>query len=274
MKRLFLSAVISVCLGAAAAFGQGGSDIVKADLSQAEIDQIVKKFTKNEALFRQALNVYAFNRYASISTIGMGGQITGTYRRDSYLTFNNAGERFEKILFAPISTLTDITITAEDIENLGGINPFAIEPKVVDQYKFTYLGKEKVDELNLHVFDVAPKVMPDWKKGVAKFFQGRIWIEDEGFMLVKSKGKAVPESEKDRFPVVETTRAPIDNKYYFPVDSRSDDELVFGNGLAVKLRMRVRYTDYRLGRSDVKIIGEEDAPEPAKPAPSPGEKKP
>lgn len=268
MKGLFLG--ILLVLLAVSAFPQP-SNIVKQELSQAEIDRIVKKLTQNEALFRQALNVYAFNRYATIQTIGMGGQITGTYRRDSFLTFSEAGDRFERILFAPVSTLTEISVSAADIENLGGIDPFAIEPRVADQYKFTYLGKEKIDELSLYVFDVAPKVMPDWKKGVAKFFQGRIWVEDEGLMIVKSKGKAVPEG-KERFPVIETIRQPIDNKYYFPVDSRADDELVFDSGQAVKVRVRVRYTDYRLGRTDVKIIAEED--EPVTPAPTPAPKKP
>jgi hypothetical protein len=271
MKRSFITAAVTACLCVVSAFGQAASSITKTDLSQAEVDQIVRKFTKNEALFRQALNVYAFNRYASISTVGMGGQITGTYRRDSYLTFNDGGDRFEKVLFAPISTLTELQVTAADIENLGGIDPFAIEPKVADQYRFTYLGKEKIDELSLHVFDVTPKLMPDWKKGIAKFFQGRIWVEDEGMMIVKSRGKAVPEG-KERFPIVETTRAPVDGKYYFPIDSRADDELVFDSGQAVKIRLRVRYTDYRLGRTDVKIIEEEDVIDATSTPPPPAKK--
>ena len=274
MKKQLTVAIITVFITAASVFAQSTANIVKSDISQAEINRIVKKFTQNEALFRQALNVYAFNRYATVNTIGMGGQITGTFKRDSYLTFSEAGERFEKILFAPVSTLTEITVTAADIEKLGGIDPFAIEPKMIDQYNFTYLGKEKIDELNLYVFDVSPKVMPDWKKGIAKYFQGRIWIEDEGLMIVKSRGKAVPEG-KERFPIIETVRAPIDNKYYFPVDSRADDELVFDNGLAVKMRLRVRYSDYRLGRTDVKILAEEDVIDAtATPSPTPVPKKP
>ena len=269
MKRFLLTSALSLCLTVVSAFAQTTSSIQKVDLPPGEIDRIIKKFTKNEELFRQALNVYAFNRYATIHTIGMGGQVTGTYKRDSYLTFSEAGERFEKILFSPVSTLTEISVTAADIEKLGGIDPFAIEPKVVGQYNFTYLGKEKIDDLNLYVFDVAPKVMPDWKKGIAKYFQGRIWVEDDGLMIVKSRGKAVPEG-KERFPIIDTIRAPIDNKYYFPVDSRADDELVFDSGQAVKIRVRVRYTDYRLGRTDVKIVSEDDVvDETTKPAASP-----
>ena len=61
----------------------------------------------------------------------------------------------EKILFASIPTLTELVITQADLENLGGLDPFAIEPAHIDKYKFTYLGKEKIDELDLYVFDVA-----------------------------------------------------------------------------------------------------------------------
>lgn len=268
-KIIFLTCVV-VFLGIAPVFGQAASNLTKTDLSQAEIDKIVKKFTQNEALFRQALNVYAFNRFASISTVGMGGQISGTYVRDSFLTFSDAGERFERILRAPVSTLTEIEVTAADLENLGGIDPFAIEPKVVDQYKFTYLGKEKIDELNLYVFDVAPKVMPDWKKGIAKFFQGRIWVDDVDLMIVKSKGKAVPEG-KERFATIETFRENVDGKYWFPSFSTSDDELVFEKGQAVKMRIRVRYKDYRVGRTDVKILDDDETPAPT---PTPAVKKP
>ena len=267
MKKLLSLTLVLVFMSAVSAFGQTTSNIVKTDLSQAEIDRIVKKFTQNEALFRQALNVYAFNRYATMQTVGLGGNITGTFKRDSYLTFNEAGDRFEKILFAPVSTVTEISISVEDIDSLGGINPFAIEPKLADQYAFTYLGKEKIDELSLYVFDAGPKVAPEPKKGLARFFQGRIWVDDEDLMIVKSKGKAVPEG-KQRFPIVETTRENVDGKYWFPSYSSSDDELVFEKGQAVKIRFRVKYKDYKLGRTDVKIVGEEDVP-PEKPAPTP-----
>lgn len=244
--------------------------IVKKDLSQAEIDRIVKKFTENERQFREALNIYAFDRSATFQTVGLGGNITGVYRRDSYLTFNEAGERFEKIVFFPIPTITELQITVADIENLGGIDPFAIEPRVVDQYAFTYLGIEHIDDFDLYVFDVAPKVTPDPKKGIAKFFSGRIWVDVDDLMIIRTRGKAVPEG-KERFPVIETSRGSVDNKFYFPIDSRADDELVFSNGHVVKIRVRVKYQNYRVGRSEVRIL--DDVPDPT-PAPSPTPKKP
>lgn len=265
MKRTAVIGLLVLCMSWAA-IGQTQVGIVKKDLPQAEIDRIIKKFTTNEGLFRRALNIYAFKRFATIQTIGMGGQITGTYKRDSYLTFSEAGDRFEKILFFPMSSLKEISVSKEDIDNLGGIDPFAIEPKLVDQYKFDYLGKERIDELDLYVFDVGPKVMPDAKKGVAKFFQGRVWVDDEGLMIVKTQGKAVPEG-KQRFPIIETIRENVDDRFYFPTYSSSDDTLVFPNGQVVKMKVRVRYSDYTVGKTDVIILDDDDPR--AQPQPTP-----
>ena len=274
-KTMRLFSILTLFLALAiSAFGQSTA-FTKTDLTPAETDKIIKKFTANERLFRSALNVYAFNRNAQISTIGMGGQITGTYRRESFMTFDGDGKRVEKILFFPISTLTEIEVTQADIENLGGLDPFAIEPKYIDQYKFTYLGKEKIDELNLFVFDVAPKVVPKAEKNGLRLFQGRIWVDDQDLLIVKSKGKAVPEWKDERFAVIETWRENVGGKYWFPTYSSSDDELVFRNGQAVKIKIRVRYTDYRLGRTDIRVIDEEeDVVEPKLAPTPPGLKKP
>ncbi|MGB5012411.1 MAG: hypothetical protein WBO68_00160, partial [Pyrinomonadaceae bacterium] len=164
--------------------------------------------------------------------------------------------------------LKEISVSKEDIDNLGGIDPFAIEPRLVDQYKFDYLGKERIDELDLYVFDVGPKVMPDAKKGVAKFFQGRVWVDDEGLMIVKTQGKAVPEG-KQRFPIIETIRENVDDRFYFPTYSSSDDTLVFPNGQVVKMKVRVRYSDYTIGKTDVIILDDDDPRAKPQPTPSP-----
>lgn len=256
------------------------SNIVRGTLSQADADRIIKKVTENEHDFRSALNNYVFTRSATINTIGMGGQITGTYRRDSFMTFGDDGRRLEKIVFFPVATTPPQFVTAEDLDDLGGVNPFALEPSKVSQYNFTYLGKEKIDELDLHVFEVAPKVMPDPKKTTQRFFIGRIWVDDRDLMIVKSRGKAVPETKQNKFPTVETWRENVDGKYWFPSFSSSDDELVFDDGNVQKIRIRVKYTDYRQGRSDVKILGDEEVvnepvPTPVpSPTPAPMPKKP
>jgi hypothetical protein len=272
MKKLFLIAAATL-LFAANALAQAAT-IEKTDLSPAEINRIVKAFTANESRFRAALNTYVYSRSATINTIGMGGQITGTYRRDSFMGFNADGSRAERIDFAPVPTLTEITITPADIDNLGGLDQFAIEPKYADLYTFSFVGKEKIDELNLYVFDVAPKVMPEAKKNGQLLFQGRIWVDDKDLLIVRSKGKAVPEWKNERYPVMESWRENVDGKYWFPSYSAADDELVFNNGNVVRVKVRVKYTSYALGRTHVKAVGEDEDVPAQKPAPPAAEKKP
>ncbi|MCA1623766.1 MAG: hypothetical protein LC768_05910 [Acidobacteria bacterium] len=276
MKRIkiIVFSLMVLCFSMTSVFAQN-SKIVKTNLSPAEIDRIVKNFTAKEGEFRDALTNYVFNRSATIQTVGMGGQITGTYRRDSFMTFAKDGGRFEKLTFFPVSTITEMVITPEDIEDLGGINPFALEPSKVSLYNFNYIGKEKIDELDLYVFDVSPKVMPSPKSKI-RLFTGTVWVDDKDLQIVKSKGKAVPETKDSRYPVVETWRQDIDGKYWFPAYSASDDELVFDSGQVIKIKMRVKYTDYKLGRSEVKILDDEEEvkEDKPKPNPSPTPKKP
>ena len=267
MKRVFAFSLLLFVFSAVSAFGQG-ENIQKVPLNQAEVDRIIKTFTDNEAKFRSALTNYVFNRSATVSTVGMGGQITGTFRRDSFMSLSQSGERFEKILFAPMSTLTEINVTPQDLEDLGGINPFALEPSAINNYNFNYIGKEKIDDLSLFVFDVTPKFIPDAKKSKLRLFTGRVWVDDRDMMIVKTRGKAVPETKNDKYPIVETWRENIDGKYWFPTYASSDDELVFDSGQAVKLKMRVKYNNYKLGHSDVRILDDEE-PADSKPTPSP-----
>jgi TonB family protein len=240
--------------------GPATTTITASTLSAAQIDGIIRAFTAKETRFRQALNTYAFKRDALVQTIGMGGQVTGEYHRVSLFTFNDQGERFEKINFFPMPTMTEINITAQDLEDLGGVNPFALEASKLNGYSFKYVGKEKIDELDLYVFDVGPKVAPDPKKIKERFFQGRIWVDAQDLQIVKARGKGVPEDKNNKYPTFETYREQIDGKYWFPTYTYADDELTFGNGNVVRLRMLVKYTDFVVGRGKVTITEIGDAP--------------
>jgi len=234
------------------------------NLTQAQIDQIIQKFSAKETEFRQALNNYAFKRDALMQEIGMGGQVIGEYHRVSNFTFDDKGNRFEKIGFFPMPSMQGVSITAEDLEDLGGVNPFALEGSKILQYNFKYVGKERIDELDLYVFDVSPKVMPS-PKSKERVFVGRIWVDDHDLQIVKAKGKAGPETKTNKFPIVETYREQIDGKYWFPTYVYADDDLIFDNGTDVRIRMRVKYSDFIVGRGRVTITELNEAPEQLKP---------
>ncbi len=243
------------------------------EMSPAEINRVITAFTSKEGEFRRALNEYSFTRDAKLQSIGLGGQVTGEYHRVSVFTFDDQGARYEKINFFPMPSFAGIT--QEDIDDLGGIQPFALEPSKVGQYDFRYVGREKIDELNLYVFDVVPKVMPNPKKSKERLFMGRVWVDDQDLQIVKTRGKGVPETKNNKFPIVETYREQVDGRYWFPTYSYADDELLFDSGEPLHIRMRVKYSDYAPARAKVKIIevGEADeTKKESKPQPTPTRK--
>ena len=269
LSLLLLAAVIMFAGSRLASAQQTSADargpatattITPSTLSPAQVDAIVRAFAAKESRFRNALNSYAFKRDALVQTIGMGGQVTGEYHRVSFFTFDDSGNRFEKINYFPMPTLTEINITAQDLEDLGGVNPFALEANKLDAYSFKYVGKEKIDELDLYVFDVGPKTPPNPKKVKERFFQGRIWVDQQDLQIVKARGKGVPEDKKNKYATFETYREQIDGKYWFPTYTYSDDEITFENGTVVRIRMMVKYTDFIIGHGKVTITEIGDAP--------------
>jgi hypothetical protein len=139
------------------------------------------------------------------------------------------------------------------------------------------LGKEKVDELDLYVFEVEPKVIPDPKKSKERVFSGKVWVDVTDLQIVKTKGKGLPETKNNKFPIVETWRENIDGKYWFPTYSYANEELVFDNGSSYRIKMRVRYSEFKEGRVTVRVLDDEetvDEKPQAAPTPTPQPKKP
>ncbi|MDQ1612718.1 MAG: hypothetical protein QOG00_2649 [Pyrinomonadaceae bacterium] len=235
-----------------------------------DVERVIREFTTKEAVFRTALNQFSFKRDVVVQVIGMGKQITGEYKRVSRFVFDDSGKRYEKILHFPLSTLTGIELTAEDLEDFSGAQTFALEPAKINLYNITYAGKEKIDELSLYVFDVEPKVMPDPKKTKERFFKGRIWVDDQDFQIVKVRGKGVPEKKGSRYPTFETYREQIDGKFWFPTYTFADEELIFDNGEVVHIRMRITFNEFERPRARVKVIDEgQDIIPDATPTPTP-----
>jgi hypothetical protein len=285
MKRVLLSALASALLCCASAQAQtGGQVVINRSGAPADVGRIIRAFTQKETEFRKALNEYGFRREAVVQTIAWGGQVSGEYMRVSSFVFDDSGNRYEKILKFPIPTISEIQITPEDLEDLGGVQAFALESSKIGEYDFAYIGKEKIDEVDTYVFDVTPKILSDKSrldalkksKKPERYFQGRIWVDDHDLQIVKARGKGVPEFEQ-RFPTFETYREQIDGKYWFPTYTYADDELTFKTGQSVHLRLRIKFTDFERLKGRVNVIEQGDEPDekaPAKPAPTPPAQKP
>ena len=141
--------ILAVALVVLSPFAVSAQADQNGALGSTEIDRIVQAFIAKEIQFRRALNQYSFKRDVLVQKVGMGGQVTGEYHRVSNFTFDDQGNRFEKITFFPMPSMPEVT--SEDIDDLGGISPFALEPSKLDRYTIRYVGKEKIDELMPHI---------------------------------------------------------------------------------------------------------------------------
>lgn len=215
-------------------------------MAPADVDRIVSAFTAKETEFRIALAQYSFKREAVVQTFGAGKQISGEYHRTSQLVFDAAGKRIEKILLFPSPTLSGFGIAAEDLDDLGGAPLFALEAAKANLYNFKYVGKERIDDFDLHVFDVSPKAIPDPKKVKDRLFQGRIWVDVKDNQIVKTRGKGVPEPKNGAFPNIEIFREEIESGVWFPTYAYVDEELLLGNGGGVvHLRMKISFSEFQ-----------------------------
>lgn len=242
--------------------------------------ELIKRFTAKESELLEVWKEYAYQQESRLQVLGPANIVSGELYELSEFVFNDAGKRIQRILRAPASSLQDagLTFTSEDRKALIELQPFALTTETLPDYNVTYVGKEKVDELNTYVFDVVPKVMTDKRaldklkdqKVEGKYFQGRAWVDDSDMQVVKVRGKVMPEF-KQRFPVFETYRENIDERYWFPTYTYADDTLTFEKGFSVHLRMVVKYNKYRRFSSDVKVTtGDEIKDE--KPVSNPPEK--
>ena len=215
-------------------------------------DDIIRQFAEKEKEFRAARANYVYRQDIRVQTLNANDRVTGEWHQVWEVTFDTSGKRVEKVVSAPASTLQDIQLTSEDLQDFREIQPFVLTSDDIGKYDVKYLGKEKIDEIDCYVFDVGPKKM---EKG-QRYFQGQIWVDDKDLQIVKTYGKPVPDirtkNNENLFPRFETYREQIDGKYWFPTYTRAVDTLQF-SGRAQRMREIIKYDKYKKFEADVKL---------------------
>jgi hypothetical protein len=230
---------------------------IKPGLRQADpplpAEEIIRKFAEKEKEFKQARANYVYRQDVRVQELDANDRVRGEYHMISDIGFDSSGRRTERVVYAPQSTLRGIQLTPQDLQDIREIQPFVLTSEDIHKYNLKYVGKELIDEIDTYVFEVEPKAIQKDQR----YFQGRIWVDDQDLQIVKTYGKAVPDiiekgKPENLFPRFETYREQIDSQYWFPTYTRAVDTLNFSSG-AQRIRQIIKYENYRKFQADVKL---------------------
>src|SRR6266436_42740 len=220
-------------------------------------EEIITRFAAKEKMFKEARDHYTYRQDIKVQTRD-GETVTGEFHEVFDVLYDDKGHRIENVVFAPQSSLDQggLSLDEGDIQDFRNRLPFVLTTEEVPEYNILYAGQQQEDQLHCYVFDIAPKQIV----GKKRYFQGRIWVDDHDFQIVKTYGKTVPDIRKKKsnenlFPKFTTWREQIDGKYWFPTYTKADDTLHFSNQ-DVHIREIVKYTNYQRFRSKVKVTYE------------------
>jgi len=251
-SNFFVCACISL-LPFSAAWGQQGK-LNSEEPAGITAEQIIQRFAAKEKEFKEARDQYAYRQSVTVQTRD-GDTVDGEYKQVFDVSFDDKGQKVKNVVFAPAPTLQRIEMTSADLDDIENRLPFVLTSDEIGEYNILYVGQQQEDELHCYVFDIAPKEIEKKKR----YFQGRIWVDDHDFQIVKTYGKTVPEirkkNEENLFPNFTTWREQIDGKYWFPTYTYADDVLHFKME-DVNIREIVKYTDYQKFGSKVRMVYE------------------
>lgn len=219
--------------------------------------QIIDTFAARESVFDAARRNYTWRQTVKVDTISDDtNRPDGEYQQVTDITFGTDGKRVEHVVFAPQNTLERVMMSPADFQDIEHRLPFVLTAEDVPQYDITYVGRQHVDEIDTYVFDVKPKVIEKNKR----YYQGRIWVDQQDKQIVLVNGKNVPDDlrkgHEDLSPPFTTYYGQVDGKYWFPIYTKAEGVLHFGleGGGDVHLRSIVKYTDYKQYHTSSRII--------------------
>src|SRR3954453_13328937 len=251
----------------------------KADPPPDQIQTIIRSFTQKETEFAQARENYTYRQTSKITETDPPG---GNYQIVEEVSFDSRNRRASRVTHAPVASLQNIQMTAEDEQDMRNVMPFVMTNDTLSEYDVKYLRREKVDDLPCYVFSVQPKALTKDRK---RYFDGQIWVDDQDLQIVKTFGRAtgyLRRGEDQQFPKFETYREQVDGKYWFPTYTYADDTLNFKDGPSQRIKVVIKYDNYKKNelKSEFSITygeggsGDNNKPADDKKTPPPLVKKP
>lgn len=259
--RLPRTVVLLTSVALLAAFARADEGpLDKSEPKGTTPEEIIKRFATKEKEFKAARDQYTYRQDVLVEVLD-GDTVKGNYHEVFDVVFDNDGKRLENVVYAPQSSLDQAGLSMDegDFDDIRNRLPFVLTSDEVAEYDILYIGQQQQDDLHCYVFDVAPKQIV----GKKRYFQGRLWVDDRDFQIVKTYGKTVPQiydkkhkgKNEHLYPNFTTWREQIDKVYWFPTYTKADDTLHFYNG-DIHIRETVKYKNYKKFGSKTRITFE------------------
>jgi hypothetical protein len=223
----------------------GNGPLNSAPPKNLSVEQLIEKLGTAETAAQQARSHYTFKQDVLMQTLS-GNNVTGEFHEVTTVSYDASGKRNEEVTYAAQPSLRGLQLTSADMEDIRTFMPLMLTSQDIREYNLSYDGQQHVDDLDTYLFHVSPKKMETGRR----YFQGRIWVDNQDFQIVKVCGKSGPEKVRvkkgehsELQPMFVTYRQLVDGNW-LPAFIRSDDTLQFQTG-ALRLRQIVKYTGYQ-----------------------------
>jgi hypothetical protein len=205
---------------------------------------LVKLVSQRETETETERNEFTYRQKVTLEELDDRGAIRGIYQETRDVIFSPQHERTERFVDKPENGLKFLKLTEEDFRDIRDIQPVVLTQDRVWNYESRFKGEEKMDGVDCWVLQVRPRQILQNQR----FFDGLIWVEKQGYNIVRMEGRAVPEirttKSENLFPRFTTIRKPVNGKYWFPAYTYADDTLQFRTG-PQRERLRITYSDYK-----------------------------
>lgn len=242
---IFVFVFVAAAANAQTDCADGNGTLDNTPPKDITVPQILEKLGAQETKVKEELSHYTFTQDVMAQTLN-GTSVDGQFHEVSNVSYDDKGKRVEKVTYAEQPTLRGVSLSADDMDDIRLFMPLILTNQDLPEYNLTYAGKQHVDDLDTYVFHVVPKKEEKNKR----YFEGRIWVDNRDFNIVKLCGKSVPDQvhgKKNHAQDIRPTFAGYRiymNGLWFPAYARVDDTLHF-QAQSVHIREIVKYKDYK-----------------------------
>lgn len=206
-------------------------------------EEIIQHLAQKEAEYAQAHAQYAYRLSIKLQEIDGEGAVVGEFNEVLQTSLSPTGRRLDRVVEGPKSSLQHLGITRVELFDLSEVPLFTVRPEDLPLYRFDYVGRERIDEVDTFIFRATPTSQPHDKS----LFEGLLWVDADKLDVVKAFGRSVPARRpgtlKNYFQRVESYRQPVDD-YLFPVFIQAEDVLSVVDQ-TLRARMILRFTDHQ-----------------------------